>query len=155
MDIGHALAAVLASARLHGDLASTRTYAYTHRHTDTHHLTQILFSFHFKTVFPPSLYLHRDGALGIALVRQCEAEGAAPRAPSIRLVLVRLSLLERRRPPDEEAGGGEDGPQRGLLQLEEERRALGVRGSKLEDKVLTLEGLQFTSRRVEGRWLVD
>lgn len=154
MDIGHALAAVLASARLHGDLASTRTHAYTHRHTDTH-LTQILFSFRFKTVFPSSLYLHRDGALGVALVRQCEAEGAAPRATSILLVLVRLSLLERRRPPDEEAGGGEDGPQRSLLQLEEQRRALGVRGSKLEDKVLALEGLQFTARRVEGRWLVD
>lgn len=74
---------------------------------------------------------------------------------SILLVLVRLSLLEQRRPPDEEAGGGEDGPQRGLLQLEEQRRALGVRGSKLEDKVLALEGLQFTARRVEGRWLVD
>lgn len=64
------------------------------------------------------LYLDDEAALGVALVRQREAEGAAR--------LTSLLLRKRWDPPDEEAGRGEDGPRWSLLQLEEERRALWV-----------------------------
>lgn len=92
------------------------------------------------------LYLHGDGALGVALVRQHEAEGAA-----------RLSSLLRKQwdPPDEEAGRGEDSLLRALLQLEEERRTLRVWCGKLEDEILPGKCPQVALWSVEGRRLVD
>lgn len=65
-----------------------------------------------------ALYLHSDGALSVALVRQHEEEGAARLTP--------LRLRDQRHPPDEEAGGREDSPWGTILQLEEQRRALWV-----------------------------
>ena len=93
------------------------------------------------------LYLHGDGALGVALVGQREAERAA-RWPS-------LLLLRRRDPPDEEACRRQDGARRARLPLEEQRRAFRVRRRELEDKVLPGKRAQVALRPVERRRLVD
>lgn len=67
----------------------------------------------FNSIPSFSNYLNGGGALGVALIRQCEAEGAGG------LMFPLLGKCWDR--PDEEAGGGEDGLLWSLLQLEEER----------------------------------
>lgn len=76
-------------------------------------------------------------------------EGASPPRLASHLL-----LGERWDPPDKEARRGKDGPLWSLLQLEEERRALGVRCCELENKVLAGERLQVPLRTVEDWRLV-
>ena len=57
--------------------------------------------------------------------------------------------------PDEEAGRGERGLGGGLLQQEEQGRALGVRRRQLVHKVLAHKGPQAGAGLVEGRGTIN